>query len=91
MEEMINLVLNNGISVVVVGLFLWDWVTNKKQNTETLNQLSISNQNTQTSLELLQKSSDAQIELITKVLDKMEKSTDAQIELITKVLERIEK
>ena len=30
MEEMANLIANYGVTIIIVGLFLWDWVNNKK-------------------------------------------------------------
>ena len=40
MNEIISNVANYGISIVIVGLFLWDWVSNKKKISETLEEKS---------------------------------------------------
>lgn len=60
MENIVQLVANYGVSIIIVGLFLWDWVTNKKKITETLEEMKVSNSNTSKSLELLQKSMENQ-------------------------------
>ena len=72
MEEIIQMVSNYGTSIIIVGIFLWDYVANKKDmkktldtvrdNSETISQCLIEmkqqNSNTAKSLELLQKSMD---------------------------------
>ncbi len=45
MEEIVKLVYNYGTGIVVVGLFLWDWINNKNKNTRVLDELSKSNNN----------------------------------------------
>lgn len=60
MENIVNLIANYGVSAIVVGLFVWDWVTNKEKITETLEEMKVSNSNTSKSLELLQKSMENQ-------------------------------
>ena len=67
MNELMKLLVDNGISVVIVGLFLWDWVVNRKkvtesveQNTKILEEMKTANENTRKSLDLLQKSMDNQ-------------------------------
>ena len=69
MEEMVSLVANNGISIVIVALFLYDWFTNKKTINETLQKIDATNSNIAKSLELLQKSTERQDEKIDKILD----------------------
>lgn len=34
MEEMLNLISTYGVSAIIVGLFLWDYVSNKKKIAE---------------------------------------------------------
>ena len=34
MEEMLNLISTYGVSAIIVGLFLWDYISNKKKNIE---------------------------------------------------------
>lgn len=45
MEEVLKSIVDYGVSIIIVALFLWDWVTNKKSYTETLNQIKESNKN----------------------------------------------
>ena len=45
MEEIANLVMNYGVSIVIVALFIWDWITNKKDTKKTLNAIQSSNEN----------------------------------------------
>lgn len=45
MEEIVQALGDFGVSFVIVALFLWDWVTNKKSYTESLTQIKESNQN----------------------------------------------
>ena len=45
MEEVLKSIVDYGVSIIIVALFLWDWVTNKKSYTETLNQIKDSNKN----------------------------------------------
>ena len=45
MEEIANLITNYGVSIVIVALFIWDWVTNKKETKKTLNAIQKSNEN----------------------------------------------
>lgn len=72
MEEIIKLVANYGISVVIISLFLWDWIANKKrindtleQNEKYLEEIKCSNGNISKALDMLQKSIDNQNEFLT--------------------------
>lgn len=63
MENIVQLVFNYGIGFVIVGLFIYDWFTNKKdvkmtlkQNEKCLGEISVSGKNTEKSLTLLQQS-----------------------------------
>ena len=62
MEEMVNLIANYGVTIIIVCLFLWDWITNKKDMKDT--SINISK-----SLDLLQKSMDRHDEKIDKLLE----------------------
>lgn len=71
--EVVKLVSDYGIQFVIVILFLWDWVTNKKKISQTLDQnekclkeISVSSANTAKTLELLQQSMTAQSNLLNK-------------------------
>ncbi len=71
MENIFQSVANYGVSVIIIGLFVWDWITNKKKITETLEEMKVSNANTSKSLELLQKSMDTQMEVLSDIKEKM--------------------
>lgn len=73
MENIITNIANYGVSIVIVGLFLWDWIANKKKITETLEEMKISNANTSKSLELLQKSMDNQNQTLEEIKEKIER------------------
>ena len=67
MEEIVNLIMNYGVSTVIIALFVVDWFTNKKKINETLSQNAVclqeiksTNANTSKSLELLQESMNTQ-------------------------------
>ena len=60
MEDVVKIISNYGTSIVIVALFIWDWVANRKkitesteQNTEILSELKKSNENIGKSLDLL--------------------------------------
>lgn len=71
MEEIIKLISENGLGLVISGLFLWDWLVNKKQVNETLDVIKDVSSNMEKSLELLQKSVEKHDEKIDKVLEKL--------------------
>lgn len=73
MENIITNIANYGVSIVIVGLFLWDWIANKKKITETLEEMKISNANTSKSLELLQRSMDNQNQTLEEIKEKIER------------------
>lgn len=73
MENIANLVANYGVSAIVVVLFVWDWVTNKKKITETLEEMKVSNANTSKSLELLQKSMENQEHTLEEIKNNIER------------------
>ena len=72
MEELVQMISNYGTSIVIVMIFLWDYVANKKDMKKTLDtvrdtsetiskclvEMKQQNNNTAKSLELLQKSMD---------------------------------
>ena len=73
MENIVQMLANYGVSIVIVGLFLWDWIANKRKITETLEEMKISNYNTAKSLELLQKSMENQEQTLTEIKNNIEK------------------
>lgn len=69
MEELLAIIQNlgsNGIGVVIIGCFLWDWYSNKKENNVAIKQVADSNSNIAKSLELLQQSLNNQDTFLTK-------------------------
>lgn len=84
MEEIIQMVSNYGTSIIIVGIFLWDYVANKKDMKKTLDtvretsetiskcliEMKQQNNNTAKSLDLLQRSMDNAEEKIDKMLEK---------------------
>ncbi len=88
MQEIIEMISNFGISLVIVGLFLYDWFTTRKDMQKTLEQNSMcleeiqnTNKNTAKSLELLQKSMDNQSDFL-QVHDKRCENIEKSIEKI---------
>jgi amino acid permease len=73
LENIASLVANYGVSAIVVVLFVWDWVTNKKKITESLEEMKVSNSNTAKSLELLQKSMENQEQTLAEIKNNIEK------------------
>lgn len=73
MENIVNLAANYGVSAIVVALFVWDWLTNKKKITETLEEMKVSNSNTSKSLELLQKSMENQEHTLEEIKNNIER------------------
>lgn len=73
MENIVQMLANYGVSIVIVGLFLWDWIANKRKITETLEEMKVSNANTSKSLELLQKSMESQEQTLADIKNNIEK------------------
>lgn len=84
MEELINLLTNYGVSIIIVALFIWDWVSNKKDTKKTLNAIQSSNENIASCLNEMKQSNTN----ISKSLDLLQKSLDNQTEKIDRLLER---
>lgn len=84
MEEIVNLLMNYGVSIVIVALFIWDWVGNKKDTKKTLNAIQTSNENIASCLIEMKQSNNN----ISKSLDLLQKSLDNQTEKIDRLLER---
>lgn len=71
MNEIAQLIGNYGVSAIIICLFIYDWLTNKKkiqetleQNAKCLEEMKNTNYNTYKSLEILQKTMDNQQEFI---------------------------
>ena len=69
MEEMASLISNYGVTIIIVGLFLWDWLNNKKDMKDTLEVIKDTSINISKSLDLLQKSMDRHDEKIDKLME----------------------
>ena len=70
MQEWANLIANYGVTIIIVGLFLWDWVNNKKDMKDTLEVIKDTSINISKSLDLLQKATERQDEKLDKILDR---------------------
>lgn len=102
MEQIFEMLSNYGVPLIIVGLFLYDWLTTRKDMQETLKQNNSclkeikntninnaeTNKNTAKSLELLQKSMDNQYEFLQIHDKRCEQSTNGILE-INKELEKI--
>ena len=64
MEEWLTLISNYGVTIIIVALFLWDWISNRKDVKNSLEQMSKANDNTANSLDLLRKSMENQEKLL---------------------------
>ncbi len=89
MQEILEMMSKFGVSFVIVGLFLYDWLITRKSMQKTLEQNSAclvemqnTNKNTTKSLELLHKSMDNQYEFL--------QAHDRRCENIEKSIEKIE-
>lgn len=69
MKEIVELIVNYGVSAIIVFLFIWDWYINKKEMKETLEVIKDTSINISKSLDLLQKSMDRHDEKLDKLLD----------------------
>lgn len=84
MNETIDLITNYGVTVVIVALFIWDWVVNKKEIKSTLETMKTSNETiAECMIEMRQSNNN-----ISKSLDLLQKSMDTQTQKIDKLLER---
>lgn len=54
MEDIIRLISSYGVSFVIVAIFLWDYIVNKKSMRDTLEAIKDTNTNILKILELLQ-------------------------------------
>ena len=88
MAEIIDLISKYGVPLVIVGLFLYDWFTTRKdmqrtieQNSNCLQEIQNTNKNTAKSLELLQKSMDNQSDFLQVHDKRCETSTNGILEI----------
>lgn len=90
MKEILELVSNYNVGLVIIGLFIYDWIVNRKeqnnilrQNEKCLKELSVSSQNTSMSLQLLQQTMNDQKEALF-IHDKRCEKTQYLVEEIKK-------
>lgn len=84
MEEFLNMIANYGVTIVIVALFIWDWITNKKEIKKTLETIKTSDETIADCLVEMKSSN----ENISKSLDILQKSLDNQTQKIDRLLER---
>ena len=84
MEEIANLIMDYGVSIIIIGLFIWDWITNKKDIKKTLEAIEENSKNVGACLTEMKQSNDN----ISKSLDLLQKSLDNQTGKIDKLLEK---
>lgn len=70
MEQIASLIGTYGVSAIIIVLFIWDWITNKKEMKETLTVIKDTSLNISKSLDLLQKSMDKHDEKLDELLKK---------------------
>lgn len=70
MEEFAKLVADYGVTVIIIALFIWDWISNKKDMKDTLEVIKDTSLNISKSLDLLQKSMDRHDEKLDKIIEK---------------------
>lgn len=87
MEELIKMVDNYGVSIIIVVLFLWDWVSNKKIVSETLVAIKETNSNIEGCLERIEQNNAN----ISKMLDLLQRTLEHQDEKIDRILSKLEK
>lgn len=84
MQEIISIVTNYGISMVIVCLFIWDWITNRKVVTDTLKEMAATNANIEKCLVNMEQHN----ENVSKSLDLLNKAMESQDWKLDKLLER---
>lgn len=74
MEQIASLIGTYGVSAIIIVLFIWDWITNKKEMKETLTVIKDTSLNISKSLDLLQKSMDKHDEKLDELLNRERQS-----------------
>lgn len=83
MEQIANLVANYGVSIIIVVLFIWDWVSNKKTVSETLQTIAKASNNIEECLRNIEQNNDN----ISKSLDLLQRSIENQENKMDRLLE----
>ena len=84
MQEIISIVTNYGISMIIVCLFIWDWITNRKVVTDTLKEMAATNANIEKCLVNMEQHN----EYVSKSQDLLNKAMESQDWKLDKLLER---
>lgn len=84
MQEIISIVTNYGISMIIVCLFIWDWITNRKVVTDTLKEMAATNANIEKCLVNMEQHN----ENVSKSLDLLNKAMESQDWKLDKLLGR---
>lgn len=84
MTEIIDAAFNYGVGFIIVALFLWDWVANRRTITETLTVIKEHSKNISDCLESIEQNN----ENMAKSLDILQKSVEDNSHKIDKLLER---
>ena len=83
MEQMASLVMNYGVSIIIVALFLWDWATNKKIVSDTLKTIAKASNNIEECLRNIEQNNDN----ISKSLDLLQRSMENQENKMDRLLD----
>lgn len=81
------MLVNYGVSSIIVGLFLWDWISNKKVVSETLIAIKETNSNIEGCLERIEQNNAN----ISKMLDLLQRALEHQDEKIDRILSKFDK
>lgn len=90
MEEMLNLISTYGVSAIIVGLFLWDYVSNKKKLAEnqemikstlkTVEETTITISNCLVEMQQTNLNTAKSLELLQKQMESTDKKVDKLLE-----------
>lgn len=84
MQEIIKLFADYSTNMVIVILFIWDWVKNRKLIVTTLQEMATTNSNIEKCLSNMTQNEDN----MAKSLELLQKSMEAQDWKLNKLLER---
>ena len=84
MQEIVKLFADYSTNMVIVILFIWDWVKNRKLIVTTLQEMATTNSNIEKCLSNMTQNEDN----MTKSLELLQKSMEAQDWKLNKLLER---
>lgn len=84
MQEIVKLFADYSTNMVIVILFIWDWVKNRKLIVTTLQEMATTNSNIEKCLSNMTQNGDN----MAKSLELLQKSMEAQDWKLNKLLER---